>query len=216
MRSPSSQQGRNIILTLASLVLCGAAAQALPSSTRAERDCLAASVRWSRFACAVSDLDGDHKADYAIVESSSGVVGRAGVLSIRLSSTTDVREVPLPEGRPALAFALRDMNGDGHVDIALIGGLNQTIGVLLNDGSGKFEFDFLDRYLTAPDPDNSGLTSPLRSPEWPCTASNDGSQDAALRSERWVPSVDGGTSELPDSGLPAPFHFSDPPRSRAP
>jgi len=202
--------------TLAPLLLVSVLAAASQPKPDMARDCVAASLRWRQFGCAVSDLDGDHQADFAFPVQAYGSVDRPAFLSVHLSSTLASYELALPADRPALAFVLRDVNGDGFVDIALIGGLNQTVGVFLNDGSGRFEFDRLDRYVTAPSTDCSQLRSPNRYTAWLCEAWSSGSESAAVRSEHRLEFVKSAEVRRPDID---PVHLprsSDPPRSRAP
>lgn len=216
MRWPSSRRVHSVCRTLAPLLAIGALALASQPVPDLERACLAASIRWGLFGCAVSDLDGDHQADYALPARVSDAANRPGFLSVHLSSTQADYELPLPAGRPALAFVLRDVNGDGYVDLALIGGLNQTVGVFLNDGSGRFEFDVLDRYVTAPSTDSSRLTHPDRSAVWLCATWNSCSQHAAVRGQRRTDFVN--NAAVRRSALePAELaRFLDLPRSRAP
>lgn len=216
MRRPSSRRGHGVLWTLAALLAIGELALASRPASDVERDCIAASIRWRQFGCAISDLDGDNQADFAFPVQAYGSADRPAFLSVHLSSTQASYELPLPADRPALAFVLRDVNGDGFVDIALIGGLNQTVGVFLNDGSGRFEFDRLDRYVTAPSTDFSQLTHPSRSTVWLCEAWNSGSQHWAVRGERrldFVKSAAVSRAEADPVDLPRLF---DPPRSRAP
>ena len=184
MRWPSSQRMRRVSRTIVLLLAAGAFAQAVQPAPDIERECLAASVRWGQLGCAVSDLDGDHQADYALRVSGTDTARLPGFLSVHLSSSQTAYELPLPAERPALAFVLRDVNGDGYVDLELIGVLNQTIGVYLNDGYGRFEFDQQDRYLTAPSTDLSQLNSPRKCAPSLCALSSSGSQYAAVRGQR--------------------------------
>lgn len=216
VRGPTFRQVHSVFRTLAPLLLTGALAVASQPKPDMARECLAASLRWRQFGCAISDLDGDNQADFAFPVQAYGAAERPAFLSVHLSSTQASYELPLPADRPALAFVLRDVNGDGFVDIALIGGLNQTVGVFLNDGSGRFEFDRLDRYVTAPSTDFSQLRSPNRYTAWLCEAWSSGSESAAVRSEHRLEFVKSAEVRRPDVD---PVHLprsSDPPRSRAP
>jgi hypothetical protein len=216
MRRPTSRRVCVVFRTVALVLATGALALASRPAADVERDCIAASIRWHQFGCAVSDLDGDHQADFAFPVQVYGSANRPASISVHLSSTQGAYELTLPAGRPALAFVLRDVNGDGYVDIALIGGLNQTVGVFLNNGSGRFEFDILDRYVTAPSTDFSQLSPPGRSASWLCATWNSGSQPAALRGRRR-------TDFLNNAAVHGPVHepvdlprFLDLPRNRAP
>ena len=149
------------IVAIACMLACSAMA-AVPYSARPslERDCVLASVRFRFAACVVSDLDGDRQADYAILSGSARST-RLAAISIHLSSVPEPVELILPDGVAVSSFALRDINGDGWPDIALLGGHNQTVGAFLNDGAGRFQFDAQQRFVTAPTSDCSEL-SPLR------------------------------------------------------
>jgi hypothetical protein len=90
----------------------------------------------------------------------------------------------------ASSFIFRDVDGDGRPDIALLGGFNETVGVFLNAGSGRFEFDHEGRYLTAPSRDLSEIAPPLHSPVCDCAELSPGSDCA-------VCSYAGAAYELP-------------------
>lgn len=216
IRWTSSRQLCGVFRTLVLLLLSGTLALAAQPAPDVERDCIASSIRWRQFGCAVSDLDGDSQADFAFPVTDYGSTHRPAFLSIHLSSTPTIYELSLPADRPALAFVLRDVNGDGYVDIALIGGLNQTVGVFLNDGSGRFEFDRLDRYVTAPSTDFSQLGPPSRATVSLCEAWNSASQPAAVRAERRLDGVESAALCRADIDPVDLLRFSDPPRSRAP
>jgi len=143
------------------LLLCLAtAACAFPAHADPARDCVAANARIRPAICAASDLDGDRLADYAISRGFLGSSARHASISVHLSSTPDPYLLLLPDGLMASSFVFRDVDGDGRLDIALLGGLNETVGVFLNAGSGRFEFDREGRYLTAPSRDSSALAPP--------------------------------------------------------
>lgn len=149
------------VLGIPALLVCTAtAALALPSQLRFERECVTANVQARPAACAVSDLDGDRQADYAVSPDISGRFVYPASISIHLSSTPVARRLLLPDGLAALSFMFRDVDGDGQPDIALLGGLNETVGVFVNDGSGGFRFDGQARYLTPPNHDLSEMAPP--------------------------------------------------------
>jgi hypothetical protein len=157
------------------LLCAAAAALALPSRSDDARECVAASVRLRPAVCAVSDLDGDRQADYAF---SPGLVGspvRIAAISVHLSSALESYQLVLPDGVVASSFIVRDVDGDGRPDIALLGGFDETVGVFLNDGSGRFEFDRQGRYVTVPSRDFSEIAPPLRSAYYECAELSSGS-----------------------------------------
>lgn len=149
------------VLGIPGLLACtAAAALALPSHQAFERECVTANVQTRPAACAVSDLDGDRQADYALSPDISGRFVYPASISIHLSSTPVARRLLLPDGLAALSFMFRDVDGDGQPDIALLGGLNETVGVFVNDGLGGFRFDGQARYLTPPNHDLSEMAPP--------------------------------------------------------
>jgi len=216
MRRSTSRRGHGVFRTLALLLAIGTLALASRPATDVERDCIAASIRWGQFGCAVSDLDGDLQADFAFPVQVYGSTNRPASISVHLSSAQGAYELTLPTGRPALAFVLRDVNGDGYVDLALIGGLNQTVGVFLNDGSGRFEFDVLDRYVTAPSTDFSQLSPPGRSAGWLCAMWNSSSQHVAVRGQRRMDFVNNAAVRGPVFESVEFLRILDLPRNRAP
>ena len=141
------------------LVLTAAVAASLPRPAM-ERECVSVNVQVRPTACLVSDLDGDRQADYALAPDITGQFVRPVSISIHLSRTPEAQRLFLPDGLTASSFVLRDVNGDGQLDIALLGGFNETVGVFLNDGSGQFRFDRQDRYLTPPNHDLSEMAPP--------------------------------------------------------
>jgi hypothetical protein len=72
-----------------------------------------------------------------------------------------VRELEIGAGEPAFAFA--DFNGDGHQDLAVAGGSDHTVTVLLGNGggnltaSGEFSAGRNPNHLAAADIDRDGL-----------------------------------------------------------
>ena len=145
-------------------VLAVAAAFGAETEIARRTECLTASAAIGSFrGCAVSDLDGDHQADYAISQRIS-THGRPGSISVHLSRTQSDAELVVPDGVSAHSFILRDVNGDGDLDVALLGSLDQTVGVFLNRGQGRFEFEKGGLYLTSPCSESHGLSVPY-SPE---------------------------------------------------
>jgi hypothetical protein len=166
----------NGVLRAPCLLVCTAAvALALPSRSAVERECVSANVQARIATCLVSDLDGDRKLDYALSLDISGRSIHPASILIHLSGTPDARLLFLPDGLTASGFILRDVNGDGQLDIALLGGFNQTVGVFLNDGSGGFRFDAQNRYVTAPNHDLSEMAPPPRAQSCDCAESGFGS-----------------------------------------
>ena len=151
----------NRVLRIPGLFLCSAAvALSLPSRPALERECVIANVPARTAACLVSDLDGDRQADYAVSNDLAGQSLHPASISIHLSSAAQGYQLLLPDGLSVLSFIFRDVDGDGHPDIALLGAFNETIGVFLNDGLGGFRFDSRDRYLTPPNHDLSEMAPP--------------------------------------------------------
>lgn len=161
------------------LLVCAAGPTlALPPSTAVERECMAASIRAHRAVCAVSDLDDDRQADYALTNDLAGSPARPAAILILLSGTREPYQLLLPQGLVASSFTFRDVNGDGKLDLALLGGLNETVGVFLNEGSGRFQFDRQERYLTAPSRDSSEMSLPPRAWLCDCVEPSSGSHHA--------------------------------------
>ena len=152
---------RGVLLTLCFL-MCTAAAVAMPAHSGLDRECFAETLHARPASCGVSDLDGDRQADYAFSLNVAASSASPSTISIHLSRAPKTYQLLLPQGVVASSFILRDVNGDGWIDIALLGGLDETVGVFLNDGSGQFRFDQQERYLTAPNRDASDLTPPIR------------------------------------------------------
>jgi hypothetical protein len=90
------------------------------------------------------------------------------------------------------------------------------VGVFLNDGSGRFEFDVLDRYVTAPSTDFSQLMPPGHSAAWLCATWNSGSQQAAVRDQRRMDFVNNAAVRGPVHEPVDLSRFLDLPRNRAP
>jgi hypothetical protein len=143
-----------------------------------ERECVSANVQVRPAACLVSDLDGDRQDDYALAPDITGLFVRPASISIHLSSTPGAQRLFLPDGLTASSFVFRDVNGDGQLDIALLGGFNETVGVFLNDGSGQFRFDRQDRYLTPPNHDLSEMAPPPRVRSCDCSEPGSGPYSA--------------------------------------
>jgi hypothetical protein len=156
------------VLWMPGFLVCTATVAASLPRPAVERECVSANVQARPAACLVSDLDGDRQADYALAPDITGLFVRPASISIHLSSTPETYRLLLPDGLTASSFVLRDVNGDGQLDIALLGGFNETVGVFLNDGSGGFQFDRQDRYLTPPNHDLSEMAPPPRARSCDC------------------------------------------------
>jgi hypothetical protein len=178
------------VLWMPGFLVCTAAVAASLPRPAVERECVSANVQARPAACLVSDLDGDRQADYALSLDITGLFVRPASISIHLSSTPETYRLLLPDGLTASSFVLRDVNGDGQLDIALLGGFNETVGVFLNDGSGQFRFDRQDRYLTSPCHDLSEMAPPPRVRSCDCAEPGSGPYSA-------ISSYDAVGNELP-------------------
>lgn len=175
MKGSFARRVLGVLRTPGLFVCAAAAAWAYPSRSDVARECVAASVHVRAAACAVSDLDGDRQADYVFAPGLIGSSARLAQISVQLSSAPEAYQLLLPDGVVASSFIFRDVDGDGRPDIALLGGFNETVGVFLNDGSGRFEFDRQSRYLTAPSRDFSEIAPPIHSPLCDCAELSPGS-----------------------------------------
>lgn len=137
-------------------------------------DCVAATLRGFDAGCAVTDLDADHLPDIALSFDLQGRKGLPSSISVHLSDGRPDQHLALPSGRSIRSFFARDMDGDGDLDIALTGGVNETLGVFLNDGSGRFQFDESDRYRTGPSAEFSQVTPPSRNDPATCSLAGEG------------------------------------------
>lgn len=91
---------------------------------------------WAVTALALADLDGDGRVD--ILATTPGAADGVGLRFLRngKSGFEDLSErLPTSAGAPA-AIAAGDVNGDGAVDLVLVGAGQDRL--LLNDGSGHF------------------------------------------------------------------------------
>ena len=192
------------------LVVCAGTVLAQRPSELA-LDCLTANVRSQQRVCVAADIDADHHPDYAF-----SPAGRRLSLSLRLSAGDTTVELVAPPGREAYSYALRDVDGDGDLDIALLGAADQTVGVFLNDGDGGFVFDAQDRFLSAPYPDSSRVGSTTMRVAWPCATWNPGTDSTGLES---VTAIDRPLSFKPVAEQHVPVYERRPdgsPRTRAP
>jgi hypothetical protein len=201
---------RSAGVALWALLVCAGAvfAQEPPGLAR---DCLIANMRWQQRTCAVADLDADQRADYAFA-----TVGRTLTLSLWLSGRATAVELVTPPGREAFSYAFRDVDGDGDLDIALLGAGEQTVGVFLNDGQGGFAFDDQDRFVTAPysDPVRIGVSTTRVA--WPCASWNTGTDSTALESVSAIHAPRAPKPLVERSLLAAAQQPCGSPRSRAP
>jgi hypothetical protein len=205
------------VLRTPGLVVCAAAAAwALPSRSDVARECVAASVHVRPAACAVSDLDGDRQADYVFAPGLIGPSARLAQISVHLSSAPEAYQLLLPDGVVASSFIFRDVDGDGRPDIALLGGFNETVGVFLNDGSGRFEFDHQSRYLTAPSRDFSEIATPPGSPLCDCAELSSGSYCAVCSHAGAAYELPAGSSSIAESRPTLTRRSRGVVRSRAP
>jgi len=86
----------------------------------------------------VADFDGDGKLDVAETDAGNGSEGVLRIFRGTGKGTLlkpTVYKIPDTPG----ALAAGDLNGDHHIDIALVQYATGSVGVLMNDGTGKFQ-----------------------------------------------------------------------------
>jgi hypothetical protein len=137
-------------------------------------DCVVATLRGSGAGCAAADLDADHQPDIALSFDLQRRKNLPSSISVHLSHGQPDQHLTLPRGRSICSFFARDMDDDGDLDIGLTGGVDETLGVFLNDGSGQFQFDESDRYRTGPSADFSHVTAPSRNDPATCSLAGGG------------------------------------------
>jgi hypothetical protein len=139
---------RGAWLALATALVCLGPARAdtrLPGLADLTRNCLAANVRAGGRVCQVSDFDSDQRPDWALARTTGGGLV---VVSIHLAGREGAIDLVPPPGLETSSYTLRDVDGDGAVDVALLGVGGQTIGVFHNDGQGAFAYDEANRYAS--------------------------------------------------------------------
>ena len=125
-----------------SLLLFGLAGHSTANAAEPVTRQPATAGRGLRFA--IADFDGDLRPDLATIQNASSVSGGSTYrIQLQLSATERQSiQVDAPAG--GLSIEARDVNGDFAVDLVLTTiGFGQPVGILLNDGHGRFA-------LTAP------------------------------------------------------------------
>ena len=197
------------------LLTAGIALAGQPAKDNA-RDCIAATLHRFGAGCAVADLDADHQADVALSLDLRDRGSLPGSIAIHLSQGQPEQHLALPLRRSILGFSVRDVDGDGDLDIALTGGMNETRGVFLNDGSGQFKFDESDSYLTEPNCDYSRLAPPSKDNREVWSLADGGTQFSLIPT-RCFRSLDRSTALLRlESPAASFFYQTSPVRIRAP
>jgi hypothetical protein len=164
-----SWQRSSVVGTLVLLLLTAGVAFAGQPANDDARDCVAAALHGFGADCVVADLDADHQPDVALSLDLAGIGGFPGAISIHLSHGQADQHLAVPGNRSNLTLSTRDVDGDGDLDIALTGAINETVGVFLNDGSGQFKLDESGRYTNRPNSDYSHFSVPSENDRvaWP-------------------------------------------------
>jgi hypothetical protein len=153
--------GSGLFQTLTLLLITAGLGLAGQPTDANVRDCIRATLHGVGAGCASADLDGDRLGDLAISLDVRNHGGFPSSISVHLSHGQPDQNLVLPLSRSVFGFTVRDVDGDGDLDIALTGGINETRGVFLNNGLGQFEFDLSDQYITGPNSDYSRLSAPF-------------------------------------------------------
>ncbi len=113
-------------------------------------------------ATAISDFDGDKKPDFAIADRSNGP-GHFQVefrIGSQAASYLDVTSNVL-----ALDLSVRDVDSDDDQDVVLVRPITrEAVGVLVNDGFGRFHQESVDSYSIPADSDESLQRPPVSKP----------------------------------------------------
>jgi hypothetical protein len=87
---------------------------------------------------AIADLNGDGRLDLALANYgvSPGDAGKVSVLIANVGGGFSIQN--LPTGTNSSSVAIGDLNGDGHLDLAVANAGSNTVSVLLGNGTGSF------------------------------------------------------------------------------
>jgi hypothetical protein len=100
------------------------------------------SVGGTALAIAVGDLNGDHKADLAVLTTASNGAGSVAVL-LANGNGGFASPVSYPVGNYPTALAIGTLTASGALDIAVtntgLGGAAGTVSILINNGNGTFQ-----------------------------------------------------------------------------
>jgi len=84
----------------------------------------------------VDDLNGDGLPDIAVTHTMC--CSGPGLLRLYLTSSLGYAQVDLDIGQGSKGLVSGDFNGDGWADLAVLQGVDQSVGIMLNDGAGGF------------------------------------------------------------------------------
>jgi hypothetical protein len=135
-------RGWHSLFLLFSLLLFSLAGHSTANAAETETGRVTAAGPGLRFA--IADFDGDLRPDLATIRAARSVSGASSYwIQLQLSAAgRQSIQVDAPAG--GLSIEARDVNGDLAVDLVLTTvGFGRPIGILLNDGHGRFS-------LTAP------------------------------------------------------------------
>ena len=97
------------------------------------------------YSVAVSDVNGDGKADLIVTDECAGAncgAGADGVVGVLLGNGNGTFQTAVTYdsgGYTAQSVAVGDLNGDGKPDLVVANSNSNTVGVLLNNGDGTFQ-----------------------------------------------------------------------------
>ena len=116
----------------------------MPAAGATVEHCLPASTLVPAARCAVGDMDGDRRPDFAALAKAAGDAGR---VEVRLSQGGG-QELDLSRWPSASGMYLRDVDGDDDRDIVITAGIRRSLAVFLNDGTGAFRLDEDERNIS--------------------------------------------------------------------
>jgi hypothetical protein len=119
-------------------------------------------------ACAIADFDGDHEPDIAFGSDFTSRRNHRATLTIRLSATARAQTLSFDNRHGARRVTLRDVDGNGTLDVVLTTGLSTRVAVFLNDGAGDFRPDAEGRYLRDAGDDDRHVEGPSSGRRFTC------------------------------------------------